>query len=204
MQKIDFLSKYTQQNITQHIIIIMISTGGYHNFILTNNNELYACGNNEWGQLGLGDNMSQNTYTQIGNYLGKITNISCGENSTFILNDKNELYVCGFNELGLLGLGNYDNANIFTKINHNFGKIKNIFGDNYHYIILTMDNQIFVCGLNVYGQLGLGNNENNINFIKLEHNFGIIKNIATSSACSYMIYTFNPKYFLIKDLRFNT
>lgn len=47
-------------NNVRDVIIDIDST-----FIITNNNDIYACGNNVWGQLGLGDNKDRNKFEKI-------------------------------------------------------------------------------------------------------------------------------------------
>jgi alpha-tubulin suppressor-like RCC1 family protein len=83
----------------------MIVCGDSHSIILTENDELYVCGSNIFGQLGLGDNNNRNLYTKLENNFGKMKNIVCGDNYNIILNENNELFVCGENFSGQLGLG---------------------------------------------------------------------------------------------------
>jgi alpha-tubulin suppressor-like RCC1 family protein len=154
-----------------------IYCGAKHNIILNENNEVYVCGHNYYGQLGLGDYDKRNVYTKLENNFGKIINIYCAGYHNIILNENNELYVCGYNDFGQLGLGYNDNKNIHTKIENNFGKIKNIYCGRYHNIILNENNELYVCGNNEFGQLGLGDNNKKNTYTKLEHNFGKIKNI---------------------------
>ena len=42
-----------------------IYCGNGHTFILKNDNTLWGCGNNEYGQLGLGDTTNRNAFTQV-------------------------------------------------------------------------------------------------------------------------------------------
>ena len=92
----------------------MIVCGNLHNIILTENDELYVCG--EYSQLCLCDNDNRNIYTKLENNFGKIKNIYCAGYNSFILNENNELYVCGSNIFGQLGLGDYNWRNIYTKL----------------------------------------------------------------------------------------
>jgi alpha-tubulin suppressor-like RCC1 family protein len=161
-----------------------IHNGEFHNIILNENNELYVCGDNQCGQLGLGDFKSRNTYTKLEHNFGNIKNIYSGTEHNIILNENNELYVCGYNDYGQLGLGDNKNRNTHTKLEHNFGIIKNIYCGGFHNIILNENNEIFVIGNNSDGQLGLGDNDNRIIYTKLEHNFGKIKNIYCGVATS--------------------
>ena len=65
---------------------------------------LFACGSNEYGQLGLGHNNSCNTLTPIKNIPGKIQQVTLGWKHTLVLTDQG-LYACGYNKYGQLGLG---------------------------------------------------------------------------------------------------
>jgi hypothetical protein len=164
-----------------------ISCGENHNIILNENNELYVCGDNIYGQLGLGDRTNRNTYIKIKHNFGKIKNIYCGGDHNIILNNKNELFVCGDNYVGQLGLGDNINRNIYEKLEHNFGQIKNIYCGGFHTIILNTNDELFVCGRNTYGQLGLGDNINRKIYEKLEHNFGKIKDIKCGARHSIIL-----------------
>jgi alpha-tubulin suppressor-like RCC1 family protein len=160
-----------------------IYSGGHHNIILNMDNELFVCGYNYSGQLGLGNNLSRNTFVKLNHNFGIIKNVYCGHDFNYILNMNNELFVCGSNKEGQLGLGGIRKIDKYVQLKHNFGLIKNIFCGGYYVIILNMDNELFVCGDNFYYQLGLGDKTNkNINeYVKLEHKFGIIKNICCGS-----------------------
>ena len=50
--------------------------------------------------------------------VGDLINVSfyCGLNNIYYADNSNNLYCCGNNEYGQLGLGNNDNVNIFTKV----------------------------------------------------------------------------------------
>jgi alpha-tubulin suppressor-like RCC1 family protein len=157
-----------------------IYCGYFHSILLNEKNGVYVCGYNYFGQLGLGDNQTRNKYEKIDFDFGIIKNIFCGNAHNIILNEKNEIYVCGYNYRGQLGLGDFNDRNKYTKLEHNFGIIKNIFCGDSHNIILNEKNEIYVCGGNSSGQLGLSGNNKRNTYIKLEHNFGIIKNIYCS------------------------
>jgi alpha-tubulin suppressor-like RCC1 family protein len=154
-----------------------IICGDYHNIILNDNNELFMCGYNRLGQFGLGDDEPRYTYVKNNNTFGNIKNIFGGSHHSIILNEKNEIYVSGWNNYGQLGLGHNNNEYSFIKLRDNFGKIKDIFCGKNHNIILNEKNELYVCGYNFYGQLGLGDNNNRNKYEKLKHNFGNIVNI---------------------------
>ena len=72
-----------------------IYRGGYHSFILKNDDTLWGCGYNGYSQLGLGDANDRTTFTQITN---NVKSVYCGESHTLILKNDNTLWGCGRNQ----------------------------------------------------------------------------------------------------------
>jgi alpha-tubulin suppressor-like RCC1 family protein len=172
------------------ITIIEISSGDVHSLFLTDGGDVYSCGNNNYyGQLGLGNNNNKNIPTliqyfynndeiKINNDEIKINNdeitiieISTGSYHSLFLTDNGDVYSCGYNYFGQLGLGNNNNKNIPTliqyfynndeiKINNNEITIIEISAGSYHSLFLTDDGNVYSCGYNYSGQLGLDNNYN--------------------------------------------
>ena len=56
-----------------------------HSLILKNDGTLWGCGQNDYGQLGLGDTTNRNIFTQITTNVDDIKEIYCVENYTLIL-----------------------------------------------------------------------------------------------------------------------
>jgi alpha-tubulin suppressor-like RCC1 family protein len=163
--------------------IISVACDGYRTMILTKDNELYACGNNQSGQLGLGDNIHRNTFTHVD--IPNIMSVTSGTLHTMILTKNNELYACGYNGLGQLGLGDDKHRKTFTKVDistmrcNKVGSTVDSLNPNvlsvtcggYHTMILTKDNELYACGSNRYGQLCLGDNKHRKTFTKVDiHN----------------------------------
>lgn len=155
-----------------------ISCGNDHTVIQNGKNEIFACGSNENGQIGFGKNKDCYKFHKIKYDFGDIIKISCGVYHTVIQNANNKLYVSGYNWNGQLGLGHNKDCHIFEMVDFDFGgKIKNITSGPYHTIIQNDKDDIFACGYNGSGQLGLGDNKDRNKFEKVEYNFGNIKNI---------------------------
>ena len=81
-----------------------VACGMFHTFILKNDGSVWACGRNQYGQLGLGDTVSRTTFTQVN--ISDVKQISCGYEFTYILKNDGSLWSCGSNGNGQLGLGN--------------------------------------------------------------------------------------------------
>lgn len=140
--------------------IVSTHCGERHTIINTTDG-LYVFGNNNCGQLGLGDEIDRNVPTKLNleSRTLEIQSIDCGLNYT-IINTTNGLYVFGDNESGQLGLGhtNYINQKVPIKLQFKY-KVISIHCGSMHTIINT-DDGLYVFGRNYCGQLGLGDHYN--------------------------------------------
>ncbi|KAJ5069075.1 claret isoform a [Anaeramoeba ignava] len=150
-------------------------------FLLNSNQELFGCGNNDLGQLGLGESRKEETkikeLTRIQNIpKGKIIDIHCGFGHSIMLieneneNPKRKIYSCGYS--GYNGLGENQDTYKFTEIKPSlFENDDNILdfscGDN-HTLILTSNSKMIGFGNNWFGQLGTGNTNNQFIPIQIE------------------------------------
>ena len=152
-----------------------IYCGSYHSFILKNDGTLWGCGNNEHGQLGLGDANNRKTFTLIGINTNDIKSIYCGSSYTLILKNNGTLWGCGYNGYGQLGLGDTKDRTTFTQITND---VKLVYGGYNHIIILKNDCTLYGCGNNQYGQLGLGDNTNRTTLTQITTNIDNVKKFA--------------------------
>ena len=84
----------------QYKQIIKIEAGSEHTLFLESNGILWCCGNNVYGQLGLGHNILEYVPTEIKYFIVnniKIKNIKCGERYSFALDYENKVYAWGNN-----------------------------------------------------------------------------------------------------------
>ncbi|KAJ5079042.1 hypothetical protein M0811_14655 [Anaeramoeba ignava] len=135
-------------------------------FLLNSNQELFGCGNNVYGQLGLGKSRKEKKIqklTKIQNIpKGKIIDIKCGithsvmmienENENENENPKRKLYSCGYYQFN--GLGQRDgDTNEFTEIKSSLFEnddILDISVGYYHTLILTSNSKLIVFGGNYH------------------------------------------------------
>ena len=154
--------------------IIYYNIRGYNAFIITLDNNLYVCGYNGYGQLGVGSNTDVLTWTKISNDIleNNISKIFINKNSLFAITLDDNLYTCGGNvgsDGNLNGdTGSGDNGTtiimntILTKIsnlefNNNVANIYSNFDSSYLIsatYIITKDNEIFISGCNDNGYFG--------------------------------------------------
>lgn len=85
--------------------VIQAACGLHHSIFLTADGMLYACGNNENGQLGLKDTKSRYVPAFLEECKGRVfTDVACGYYHTLALTDKGEIFSFGRNDKGQLGI----------------------------------------------------------------------------------------------------
>jgi len=181
-------------------------------FIVNENNKIWCCGHNYiggkytkkvCGQLGFENKTHIEELQKIENMFGNITNIITDYYSTFIINDKSDVYCSGHNIEGKLGL-NCDDKYItkFTKINFNFGNIIKLITNYVATYIYNDKNEFFCTGNNENGQLGLGHYDNKNSFTKINYNFGEIDDIYSYSG-SVLVKNKNNELFICGHESYN-
>ena len=135
--------------------ISKISAGGSHSFFQNSKGEIFGCGANESGQLGLGHfNSSQYEVCQIQNQPPNIVEFCCGGAHSLFLDADGKVFSVGNNELNQLGLGDDTNRNTLTQI-QNIPPIQTISCVNNSSYLLDFDGNVWSFGDNENRQLGL-------------------------------------------------
>ena len=122
---------------------------------LTNDNDMYAWGSNNYGQFGLGDTQCIGYPQKI---LSNIKIVCCGWKSMFAISKLDKVYVCGNNTYGQLGLGDNKNRHLIQEL-HLLGVAIMIKCRRESTMFLLKCGKIYICGRNKHGQLGLGHND---------------------------------------------
>ncbi len=152
----------------------------YSQYAILYDGSLYAWGNNNHGQLGLGitdENVDQQNKKKV-NIPDKINQLTVEsyeiydrvsdsyitKSSFYAITENGELYVWGDNSDGQLGIGNTDNQTKPIKVTGITGKIKelgtytvyglSIYGSSIYAI--TEDGSLYAWGNNYFSTLGLG------------------------------------------------
>ncbi|KAJ5068999.1 protein aardvark [Anaeramoeba ignava] len=140
-------------------------------YLLTSNQNAYGIGSNEYGQLGLDPKKIEEAKSPIlmMQTISKIFSGSCSF-CVFLLNLNQDLFGCGNNDYGQLGLGKIQKAQELTQIqNIPKGKIIDIQAGWYHSIMLIKENKkttLYSCG--DYHYNGLGKKENTYEFTEIK------------------------------------
>ena len=158
---------------TQLLGITQVSAGQDYSLFLNGvNGTVYACGNNNYGQFGIGTTSQINTLLVLLSVSG-ITQVSAGYYHSLFLKGvdgvlRNTVYACGYNNEGQLGIGSTStrettlvsvrdtSGNINTKIS---GITQIAAGMSCSVFLKETDGSlagtVYACGLNSQGQLGI-------------------------------------------------
>ncbi|KAL0478844.1 hypothetical protein AKO1_008246 [Acrasis kona] len=136
----------------------LVSSGFNHTCIITEDNEIYCCGANESGQLGLGDYVDRNTLCKVDYNIprNKRFDVASCNNHTILLTSDGELHTCGENAYGQLCYTTEDTkSNVFARVPGFYNIVSATCGGN-HTLFLTDSGEVFGSGHNCFGQLGSG------------------------------------------------
>lgn len=101
-----------QPKLTTFDNVKYIAGGQHHTMVLKNDGKLYVIGRKEYGRLGLGEVKEDLEELTIVKSLEDkfISNISCGESSSFAITDNGEVYAWGMASSSQLGTGDEDDV----------------------------------------------------------------------------------------------
>jgi len=144
-----------------------VSSGpvAYCTYAVSEEGHVYSWGLNVKGQLGLGDNLNRKNPTLVEAMKGhNVVGVAVGRQHGFMLTDAGEVYACGNNACGQLGIGKQrSETSLPVKVHDkDMGTVKSVrCGDEFS-LFLTDDGKVFACGSPENGQLGKGSENKEI------------------------------------------
>jgi alpha-tubulin suppressor-like RCC1 family protein len=140
-----------------------ISIGRDHTLILDDEGRVSSFGSNEFGQLGTSKVLGYQAIPILIE-ISDIIEVSAGAYHSILLNSQGQVYSFGSNNFGQLGLryegGNVSTPTLISTITSSpTTKIIAISAGSYYSLFLNSQGQVFSCGANEFGQLGLGDND---------------------------------------------
>ena len=150
--------------------ISAISSGGVHTVFLKSDGTVWATGENNNGELGIGNTLHQNRAVQVmqsnGNPITNISAISAGHQHTVFLKNDGTVWATGYNNSGQLGIGNVAQQNRAVQVMQSNGNpitnISAIAAGYDHTVMLKNDGTVWGTGYNNQGQLGDGSTSNKL------------------------------------------
>jgi len=134
---------------------IMTPTPRSHSLAIDVDGNLWAWGNNLYGQLGIGNTTQQTRPVQVSPGR-KFKAISTGAFSSLAIDENNTLWVWGRNNERQLGTGNTTNRNIPVLSNRGDLIFTGISSNGFHGLAMCINGGLWVWGRNNHGQLGRG------------------------------------------------
>ena len=125
-----------------------IKCGYSHVVSLTTSGKTYVWGRNYEGQLGLGHGIDQSVPQELILPNEQIVSISCGQMYTVVLSASYNVYTCGDNERGQLGLGHRNDKNVLQQVE--LSNVVSISSGNCYTLALTKWGEIFYWGSTFY------------------------------------------------------
>jgi alpha-tubulin suppressor-like RCC1 family protein len=144
--------------------VASVSCGLYHTAVVGTTRNLFTFGYNADGQLGIGNNgagTDRNTPQIVTFFNSNVASVSCGLFHTAVVGTTSNLFTFGNNDVGQLGIGNYDNKNTPQLVEFFNSNVASVSCGLYHTAVVGTTSNLFTFGFNYSGQLGLGNNGSN-------------------------------------------
>ena len=157
------------------------------------NSNLYCCGDNEYRQFGLGDEIQQtSSLTQVGIDGSDWKTLICANWSIFVIKDNGTLWACGFNGWGQgsshLGLGDSDHRSYFTQVGNDTDWKSASLGSFSQSLAIKIDGTLWGSGYNADYNFGLPHNNNLNTFTQISSDTDW-KNCSCNDGSIYAIKT---------------
>jgi len=170
--------------------IVQVTCGNNYSLFLKKYGTVYACGNNYYGNLGLGNTTDYTTLQQVkgvggSNFVSNVVQVACGFGHSFFLKNDGTVYGCGYNFNGTLGLAINANQNTLQQVKGVGGvgfasNIVQVACGYIHSLFLKSDGTVYGCGTNSYNQLNL---IHAVNWLALQAVLGVVSSNIVQVAC---------------------
>jgi alpha-tubulin suppressor-like RCC1 family protein len=137
--------------------VVQAACGWCHTLFLTEEGEVYACGRNIDGELGIGHTIDQTTPVKVEFPENvKISEVACAANYvSFARSSEGAVYSWGYNNDGCLGLGDFDPRNLPSLVSGIPEPVVALACGDRHTFALTRSSSLYGWGWNGKEQLGI-------------------------------------------------
>ncbi|XP_043912312.1 probable E3 ubiquitin-protein ligase HERC4 isoform X2 [Protopterus annectens] len=164
------------------VCVLQVACGYHHSLALSRWSEIYAWGQNKYGQLGIGHSKNQSSPQLVKSLIGlPFMQISAGGAHSFALTLSGAVFGWGRNNFGQLGLNGEKDRYVPALLKSlRSQKVVYICCGEDHTAALTKEGGVFTFGAGGYGQLGHNSNNHEINPRKV---FELMGSVVTQIAC---------------------
>ena len=136
-----------------------VACGDVYTLVITNDSNLWVCGNNVDGQLFLNNKENQSKFRQTS--FSNVSKISAGHRHSLFQNNKREIFGCGQNREGQIGLRHFNHPQVtVTRVLNQPEEIVHFCCGYRQSYFLDSKGNVYTVGYNNHGNLGLGHNKN--------------------------------------------
>ena len=119
---------------------------------------LWAVGDNQYGQCGLGNLENVTKWTKVSTFNENVKDVFACNGCAFVIDDEEYLWSVGANVMGGLGNGTTENKTTFSK-DTTIQKAKYVVGNLGTTYVVDLNNTLWTSGFNQNGQCGIGSSE---------------------------------------------
>ncbi len=155
---------------------------------IDNNNDLYGCGANSYGQQGSGTSGNSTNVLVFTKRASNVKTVSCTYLTTWYIDNNNNLYGCGSGMHGHQGSGDTSKVLTFTKRASNVKEVSCGWDTTWY---IDNNNNLYGCGYGWDGLQGSGNTSDVLVFTKRASN---VKEVSCSRYTTWYIDNNNNLY----------
>ncbi|KAG9275616.1 putative E3 ubiquitin-protein ligase HERC6 [Astyanax mexicanus] len=151
--------------------VIQISAGGEHTLALSCSGQVFCCGANSAGQLGLNRTDEKGRFGVCAVPALRrlpVAYISCGAAHTAVLTKDGEVYTFGDGAHGQLGHSSTSRELLPRKVEDIDGPAKQVTCGSHHTLVLMSSGVLYAFGHGVRGQLGNGSGKDSLQPVRLD------------------------------------
>lgn len=151
-----------------------VAVSDTHTGIVTEDGDLFMCGTGAHGQLGLGDENDRTTPTLVPRTAFNneaVLMVVCGKSFTAAVTKGGNVYTFGYGMRGSLGQGDQEYQNVPKRVpaaGFHGERIVMLAAGGGHTVALSDAGHVFTCGMNLYGQLGHGDQSKKFAFVQVD------------------------------------
>ena len=131
-----------------------LAAGHHHTLVVSNLGQIWAAGENDYGQLGTGSTVEQHAFVQVAFDGKQVVAVAAGGH-TAAITDSGELWTWGSNGHGELGIGDTTDRHAPVKVSVNGQKIVAVAAGDFHTAAITDSGELWTWGSNGLGELGI-------------------------------------------------
>jgi uncharacterized protein YkwD len=135
--------------------VTTVAAGYEHNLAIRNDGTVWAWGDNRWAQLGDGSGTDQEKPVQVRGLTG-VTAVAAGRGHSLALRSDGSVWAWGGNYHGQLGIGSFVDQRFPVRVPLSRRSSAIAAGDDHTIIIEEGTGQLWLCGWNIAGCLGIG------------------------------------------------